>query len=114
MIKKEKDLVLTIKENIAVGKGKLQNIDIFLPEEMLGKARKFSKMIIPAGASIGRHAHDTDAEVYYVLKGEIVVTDNDKTFVLRQGEAMWTSQGDTHSVENKTNADAEFLAIIMN
>ena len=72
-----------------------------------------ARIVLPSGSSIGNHAHTEDAELYYILKGEAVVTDNDKTEILHAGDALFTGNGNRHSITNKTNEDVEFLAVIM-
>ena len=81
--------------------------------EMCGKGRMVARVVLPSGSSIGDHAHVEDAELYYILKGEAVVTDNDKSVVLHAGDAVFTGNANRHRITNMTDEDVEFLAVIM-
>ncbi|MBP5412929.1 MAG: cupin domain-containing protein [Bacteroidales bacterium] len=113
MVRKSSQMQVRYREHVADGKGLLFSQDIFLESEMADKARMCSKITLPAGSSIGTHAHVQDAELYYVLKGELKVVDNGKEYSLHTGDAVFTALGGTHSVSNETDSAAEFLAVII-
>ena len=45
------------------------------------------------------HHHDISTEIYEVLRGEIDLTVNGKTFHLKQGESMTIQPGEIHSAK---------------
>ncbi|MEA4822715.1 MAG: cupin domain-containing protein [Clostridiaceae bacterium] len=79
-----------------------------------GKTRMMARLTFPAGASIGKHPHIEEAEAYIILSGEATVTENDVAYKLTAGDAAFTGNGDTHSIENAGSEDLVILAIIFN
>lgn len=102
--------VQSVKE-LRGGKGTLSRKDVFTEEQMLGKALWFITLTIPPGASIGQHPHDEDAEIYYILSGSLRVTDDGITKDLSAGDAVFTSEGKIHGVENISDDQAVLLAV---
>lgn len=113
MVRKTMQMNIRHREHVAGGEGCLLSQDVFVESEMAGKARMCSKITLPPGSSIGEHPHVDDAEIYYVLKGELTVTDDGDTFLLHAGDGVFTAQGGKHSVKNNSDNDAEFLAVII-
>ncbi len=109
--KKDEAQVLAV-DTAAGGVGKIYKNLLFDADKMLGKSSMIARIVLPAGSSIGEHPHNIDAELYYILKGEAVVTDNDETHLLHEGDAVFTGDGNRHSIVNKTTEDVEFLAVI--
>ncbi len=112
MIKKKQDMRLRVREGIRNGKGVIEDLNILEPEEMLGKASLFTRFTLDPGDSIGWHVHTDDAEVYYVLSGELTVSQQDGDVVLQAGDVAFTANGEGHSVENRSCRKAEMLAVI--
>jgi len=57
MVKREKDMIKEIKEQMRGGKGSVELLHIFRQEELKGKARLCAKITINPGSSIGVHEH---------------------------------------------------------
>ncbi|MEG1555739.1 MAG: cupin domain-containing protein [Bacteroidales bacterium] len=112
IVRKEKMEILEV-EKAAGGKGVITKMMILKPEEMLNKSRLCAKITLPPGSSIGEHLHQPDAEIYYILKGEATVTDNEVCTSLYPGDVLFTGNGNRHSIENRTLEKVEFLAIIL-
>ena len=83
------------------------------PAEMLDKALMFNRIILPVGSSIKTHTHNPEAEIYYILEGEVEVTDNGRNAILHGGDVVFTGNGDSHSIKNIGTADAVFMAVIL-
>ncbi|MBO4614732.1 MAG: cupin domain-containing protein [Bacteroidales bacterium] len=113
MIRRKEEAEVIDVEKPAGGQGHIYKNMMVNASEMFGKGRMVARIVLPSGSSIGDHAHVEDAELYYILKGEAVVTDNDKTEVLHAGDALFTGNGNRHSITNKTDEDVEFLAVIL-
>ncbi len=69
----------------------------------------FSHAVIPPGASIGYHQHNTREEVYYVIEGGGRYTVNDSTFAVQSGDALPCRLHDAHGIYNDSSADMEIL-----
>ena len=113
MVHHSKDREHLIRENLRGGKGIIETDIMYKADEMMGKATLFNRLTIKPGSSIGGHDHVQDAEIYYVLEGEIVVDDNGKDVVMTKGDAMFTGGGEHHAVENRSDKDAVILAIVI-
>ena len=113
MIKLRADQKKDIKENLRGGVGALDFTHIFEKDELAGKANMFAEVTLLPGQSIGEHPHGAEGEIYIVKSGVATVTDCGKEYELSVGDAMWTTGGETHSVENKSNENLVIYAIIL-
>ena len=113
MIKQANELKQSIVHNLRGGIGDITRIDLFSGDEMLNKAISCAVLLLPKGASIGEHSHSPDAEIYYILSGNLRVTDDNITKDLHEGDVVFTGDGATHSVVNLSEKDATLLSIII-
>lgn len=102
-----------VKENLRGGNGALAFTHIFEKDELSGKANMFAEVTLLPGESIGEHPHGDEGEIYIVKSGIATVTDCGRVHELNAGDAMWTTGGETHSVENRTNDPLVIYAIIL-
>ena len=101
------------KERAQNGSGVAKFRDIFTPEELGERAGLFSVITLEPGCSVGVHAHTDNGEVYCILEGEAVVTEDGAEFTLRAGDAEICADGHTHGIENRTAHAVIFLAVIL-
>ena len=113
MIKKREDRRTEVRENLKGGNGALAFSHVFESEELSGKAKMFAEVTLMPGESIGVHQHNEEGEMYIVQSGKGTVTDNDCACELYPGDAIWTTNGDTHSISNKTTEPLVIYAIIL-
>ena len=113
MIKYQKEMETIRQEHACNGMNHIQKQFVFSTEEMDDKAKMFAKITLPPGSSIGDHPHQPEAEIYYILEGEVTVTDNDERVVLHPGDAMYTGNGNRHSATNETDKEAVMMAVIL-
>ncbi len=113
MIKRNSSQRKEIKENLRGGVGALDFKHIFEKSELSDKANMFAEVILLPGQSIGEHPHGTEGELYIVKEGIATVTDCGEVYELYAGDAMWTTAGETHSIENKTDDLLVIYAIIL-
>ncbi|MBV8972437.1 MAG: cupin domain-containing protein [Sphingomonadaceae bacterium] len=69
---------------------------------------------LPPGAHASlRHAHSHEDEVVLMLTGELALVDNAGERIVRAGDVMGhpAGNGDAHTLVNRSDADATFLAI---
>jgi mannose-6-phosphate isomerase-like protein (cupin superfamily) len=66
-------------------------------------------LLIPPGASVGKHIHSGVEEVYMVIKGSGRITVDDETAELVKGDAVPVRAGEIHSLENTSNEPFEFI-----
>ena len=102
-----------IRENLRGGIGALDFMHIFEKDELSGKANMFAEVTLHPGQSIGEHPHGAEGEIYIIKSGVATVTDCGETYEMGVGDAMWTTGGETHSIENRTSEDLVIYAIIL-
>lgn len=111
-IKKE-DMDVLVAEHRMNGKGSV-SIRTFLPaEESYGTGRIFATFTLQPGCSIGYHKHEGEFEVYYITKGTATVVEDGETYTLKAGDMMQCKDGSSHSIENCTNEEMEFIGLIL-
>ena len=113
MIKQKDQFTITSSSNVRGGAGDIFRTAIFTAEELLEKAIHCTLLTIPAGSSIGEHAHGPEAELYYILSGTLRITDSGVTKDLTVGDAVFTGDGCTHSLENVSGEEASLLAFVI-
>lgn len=113
MIKKAETMKPEITESMRGGKGSVELLKALTNEEMLGKGRLFGKITLKPGTSIGHHQHLGECETYYIIKGEGYVNDNGTDSFVKEGDLVYTKNGESHSIENRGTTDLEFIALIL-
>ncbi|MGI6094962.1 MAG: cupin domain-containing protein [Lachnospiraceae bacterium] len=97
------------------GKGTATVHHIVSKDELLGHGRMYAKVVLPPGASVGWHTHVNETEPYYILKGHPTFVDNDGSRTeVGPGDCCVIEVGHSHSLENNTDSDVEFMALIYN
>lgn len=66
-------------------------------------------LLIPAGASVGRHFHSGVDEVYFVIKGKGSVHVNDEVADIAYGDAVPVRAGEIHSLESTSSDPLEMV-----
>lgn len=67
---------------------------------------------LPPHATIGRHTHETDSEIIYILSGRGAVLDDDELLPLTAGQCHYCPQGHAHSLMNTGEEDLVFFAVV--
>ena len=67
---------------------------------------------LPPKATIGRHTHDFDSEIIYILSGSGSVLDDDELVPLETGQCHYCPQGHSHSLINDSEDDLVFFAVV--
>lgn len=113
MIRRKEDIRIRKVDNAMGGKGHVFFHDWLLPEEAPNHGRVFSKVVIPAGCSIGYHKHTGEFEAYYVAQGVGLVTDGEEQIEVHVGDMNLCRNGESHGVENIGEEDLILSALIM-
>ena len=114
MVRRKSDVRVREVAHAQNGKGQVYFHDWLLPEEAKGHGRVFSKVVIPAGSSIGYHQHSGEFEAYYVLEGKGLLRDVEEVTELNVGDMNLCPDGSFHGIENAGDADLVLMALIMN
>lgn len=75
------------------------------------RVRFIHHTILPSGASIGLHKHESDEEYYYFLSGKGVMYLNDEKTDIQAGDITGVFPGGFHGLENNSEADLSFIVI---
>lgn len=102
-----------IIEHANGGKGRIILQPIAGPEILKDKCRLYVKCTLEKGCSMGVHQHKGDGEIYYILSGHGLYTDNDSTYEVVPGDATFCKNGDRHGLENIGNEDLVFMGLII-
>lgn len=113
MIKNAEDMIKEIKEQMRGGKGSAELTHIFMQDELRGKARLFAKIVMEPGCSIGKHVHDGEEEIFYILNGNALIDDDGHKVEVKSGDAIITGNGASHAVENIGDTALEIMAVIL-
>ncbi len=68
-------------------------------------------LLIPSGASEGRHYHQGVEEIYYVLQGDGQAEVNGETAAIHKGDAVPIRFKEAHSFKNNGSADLELMIV---
>lgn len=83
------------------------------PEELYGKGRVFSHVVLEKGVEIGWHIHHGDGETYYILKGVGEYNDNGTVVELYPGDVAFVDEGEGHSLINRHDEPLEVIALVL-
>lgn len=100
-------------EKLRDGMGTVQFRDLFTGQELGDRATMCAVATLEPGCSIGVHPHEGNGELYCVLEGEAVVTEDGEEFILGPGDTEFCADGHTHGIENRTASTLLFLAVIL-
>ena len=76
------------------------------------KGLKAIKSVIPVGASIGLHAHETSIDFNYVVSGEGMAVCDGVEEKLSAGDVHYCPLGSTHSLKNTGNKDLVLITFV--
>ena len=102
-------------DGLAGGRGIAYVHHIVSARELMGHGKLYAKVVLPPGSTVGWHQHERDTEPYYILKGEADFIDNDRSVTrVGPGDCCLIEVGQWHSIENNSQSDVEFMALIYN
>ena len=101
-------------QNVRDGIGEIEFRRIIrTPEELMGKGRLFSHMVIQPGQSVGYHKHEGDAEWYYVIRGTGEYNDNGVIVKFAPGDVLTCPEGNSHGLVNTGSETVELIALVL-
>jgi len=90
----------SLRPNMRGGEGTVVITPIADGDQLPAKCRLFGTITLPAGASIGVHEHVGECEMFYILQGNPVITDDNKEYTANPGDCILTHSGHSHAVKN--------------
>ena len=64
------------------------------------------------GASIGRHTHETNSEIMYIVSGTATFTVGDTVETVQAGQCHYCPKGGTHMLQNRGDEPLVFFAVV--
>lgn len=114
MIKAAKDMKQTVKVAMRGGDGQVVCTDLLDKGEYDGSARLFATLTLEPGCSIGKHVHENEEELFYILQGVATYDDNGRTVKLYPGDSCICKNGEAHSIANReSEGTLVVLAVIL-
>ncbi len=99
------------QENMLGGKGTAQYRRALGPEDFFSNWAYVDHIVLPAGASLGRHRHAGIEEIFYVVEGEGTVEVDKESAPIRKGAAIPISLSEAHGVTNTGTVDLELMVM---
>ena len=85
--------------------------EVFLQKFIHGPM-KVLRGVLPPGATIGPHVHETNSEVIYILSGTGKVLFRDTWEPLAPGACHYCHKGESHSLVNDSGEALTFFAVV--
>ena len=67
---------------------------------------------LPPKSTIGKHTHENDSEIIYILSGSGEVDDDGAVLPLEAGDCHYRPKGHSHSLINNSEEDLVFFAVV--
>lgn len=114
MVKDASRMEREVRERMRGGSGAVEILHLFKEGELRsGKARLFARLRLAKGSSIGWHEHANEEEIFYVLSGRGLLSEEGGQKEIGPGDAALTGGGAGHAIENPWDEPLELLAVIL-
>ena len=113
MLRHASDMPREERLHMREGEGTVTLTAAFEKGDYAAPLRLFSRITLPAGASIGYHVHEQEEEIFYLLSGSAVYNDNGVEKTLGAGEVSIATGGMGHAIKNTGDETVELLAVIL-
>lgn len=100
-------------EHMCGGNGHVIIKHILDEREMHGKCRLYAQVTIEPGCSLGYHEHHGESEIYYILSGKGIYSDNGTLRMVKPGDKTVTPSGCGHALSNSGDEALVFMALII-
>jgi mannose-6-phosphate isomerase-like protein (cupin superfamily) len=104
-----------MKQEVRGGKGEVEFRHILSADELNGHGSMYAQVVLKPGSSIGWHQHIGNTEPYFILEGHGTFVDHDGSRIpVGPGDVCTIEVGQSHAMENDSEADLVFMALIYN
>ena len=80
---------------------------------MYGKGRVCALMRLSPGHEVGRHRHEGDGEVFYILSGHGRYLLEGELVDVEAGDVLFVDDGEEHYMVNSGTEDLEYFAVVL-
>ena len=114
MIRKAEECKVELREHMRDGNGTVQITNFAAgAAELNDKGRLFGKITLNPGCSIGFHIHEKDSELFYIMKGTGIYSDNGTPVTVTAGDVTLCPAGTGHAIANESDEVLELVAVIV-
>lgn len=113
MIRHSDECITEYREHMRGGAGTVEVTGFVSKEELNDKGRLFGKIVLRPGCGIGFHIHEADSELFYIMKGTAVYSDNGTETTVTAGDVTVCPAGTGHAIRNDSSEDVELIAVIV-
>lgn len=113
MIIHDSDMHTEVKTEMRGGKGDAVLLHITTAENLNGRGRLFARITLDPGCSIGYHEHHGESELFYLLQGEGLLSDNGTQTTVRAGDCAICPDGCGHAIQNTGKEPLVMMALIL-
>ena len=113
MIIKPNELKTELREHMRGGDGTVKITHLAVEKELYGKGRLFAQITLEPGCGIGYHTHDADSEIFHILSGKAIYSDNGAEKEVYAGDVLICPKGEGHSIKNAGDTDVVLTALIV-
>ena len=114
MIRTAAECPVEYREHMRDGNGTVQITNLITSNaELNDKGRLFGRITLNPGCSIGYHIHETDSELFYILRGTGVYSDNGELRTVTAGDVTICPAGTGHGIANESDELLELVAVIV-
>lgn len=103
--------LLSPTENMLGGKGVAQYRRALGPDDFFSNWSWVDHLVLPPGASLGRHRHEGMEEIFYVMEGTGTAEAGNQSAPIRKGDAIPILINEPHAMVNNGTTDLEFMVI---
>lgn len=91
----------------------MDRVHHLINEEEIKHTKFFSHVFLGVGDEVKYHEHHGEYEIYYLLTGEGVYSDNGEESIVKKGDVTFCANGKGHGLKNTGNETLEFIALIV-
>lgn len=113
MVFRKESLRKSEHDGFCGGDGITYQLHFLEKEQAFGAGKVFCIARQEPGTSVGLHTHTENIEVYYILKGQALVTDDGEEKTMHAGDVMVTPIGHSHSMLAVGPEDLEYITLII-
>lgn len=95
------------------GNGHLTRKKLLGEKELDGKCSLYAEITLEPKSNIGYHEHHGESETYYILSGRGNFNDNGTIRPVKSGDVTFTPSGCGHGLENISDENLVFIALII-
>ncbi len=113
MIIETGNLKTEYRDNMRGGDGRVKITHLVSENELCGKGRLFAQITLEPGCGIGYHTHDADSEIFHILEGCAIYSDNGSEKRVNAGDVLVCPKGEGHSIKNAGDDRVVLTALIV-